>query len=221
MAIIAATVLLGLVVVGAVVWISEPRLSTGPAVAPPAPTSNASVVDYQPRDRTASVQEMRVELPRAPYACGSEAGEAPPVFTSVRTCTALVHENYNTRGDDWYASFGMAVVSPTLVVPGDLEATGDRVYDQMMGLFFAGQQTTIEKRSTAPVEIAPTGKSVSISSEVLYSIDGLSSSYDRMLLVIVELANGEHAVCYSVRPDDAPKATLNALNGALDTLQAR
>ncbi len=218
MVIIVAAVLLGLVVVGAVVWISEPRLSTGPAVAPPPRTSNASVVEYQPRTGTAAVQEMRLDVPRTPYACSRDASQAPPVFTSLRTCQALVHENYNNHGDDWYASFGMAVVSPALVVPGDLPATADQVYDQMIGLFFAGQPTNLKKRSASPTDVAPPGKSVSISSEVHYAVDGLSSSYDRMLLVVVELANGEHAVCFSVRPDDTPQATLNALNGSLNTL---
>jgi hypothetical protein len=220
-AIIVGAVILGLVVVGAVVWLSEPRLSTGPAVAPPPRTSSASEVSYDARTRVANVQELRVELPRPPYECTSGAEAAPPTFTSLRTCDAPIHMNYNKQGDDWYASLGMAVVSPSLVVPGDLQATGDQVYAKMRAAFFGGHETTLRKRSSGPLDIAPPGKALSISSEVHYSVPGVSSSYDRMLLVVVELADGEYAICYSVRPNDTPKATLDVLNASLNTLLAK
>jgi hypothetical protein len=219
--VIVGAVILGLVVLGAVVWLSEPRLSTGPAVAPPPRTSSASEVDYDEATRVAKIQEMRVELPRPPYQCDGAAAPAPPMFTSARACNALVHENYNPKGDDWYASFGMAVVSPSLVVPDDLPATADQIYQQLRGAFFTGEKTTLRKRTSGPLDIAPVGRAVSISSEVHYAVSGLSSSYDRMLLIVVELADGEYAVCYSVRPDDTPQATLNVLNASLNTLGAK
>lgn len=219
--IIVGAVILGLVVVGAVVWLSEPRLSTGPAVAPPPPVSNTSVVEYDGRSRVAQVQEMRVEFPEPPYECESMSAAKPPLFTSLRTCNAVIHQDYNKQGDDWYANFGIAVLSPSLVVPGDLQATSDRVYQQLLDVVFANQRTTIKKRMASPIDIAPTGKAITVSSEVHYSVAGLSSTYDRMFIVVVELADGEHAVCYSVRPSDTPKATLDVLNRSLITLRAK
>jgi hypothetical protein len=219
--ILVGTLLLSVVVVGAVVWVSTPRLSTGPAVAPPPPSSTTSTVELDEKTQTATVQEMRVQLPEVPYECSPDAAESPPIFPSARTCNALVHPNYDSRGHDWYASFGIAVVSPSLVVQGNLRATGDQVYEALRGRLFPSEPTTLKKRSTGPLDIAPAGKAIAISSEVHYAVPGLSSSYDRMLLIVVELADGEHAVCYSVRPNDTPKATLAALNGSLNTLLAK
>lgn len=219
--IIVGALVLSVVAVGTVVWLSTPRLSTGPAVAPPARTSaGGSTVELDAGTR-ASIHELHVELPRPPYACGPEAVASPPAFSSARTCDALVHPQNNPRGSDWYAGFGIGVISPTLVVPGDLRRTGDQVFDRLRERMFTNEPTTLRKRTTGPIDIAPAGKAIAISAEVHYAVPGLSSSYDRMLLIIIELADGEHAACYSVRPNDTPKTTLNVLNASLNTLLAK
>ena len=44
---------------------------------------------------------------------------------------------------------------------------------------------------------------------------------DRMVVIVVDLAGGDQAVCFSVRPDDMPKATLDVLNASINSLTAK
>lgn len=220
--VIVGAVILAVVIVGAVVWAASPRLPSGPEIAPPAPgVAGGSTVDYDSATRTASVDELRVMLPGAPYTCQPDATANPPLFTSVRSCSTVIHADYNGKGDDWQALFAVAAVGDSEVVPGNLTKTADRVYQQMVELYFADQQTTIKNRSSGPLDIAEPGKALSTSSEIHYEVEGVPSTYTRMLMAMVQLSDGSYAVCFSLRTDDTPKATLDVLNAALATATAK
>ena len=218
--VVAAAVLVGVLVTGVVVWASTPRLPTGPALPPPPADAPVTKVDYSATARTAEIDEARMTLPSLPYRCDPGPGAKPPQFESLITCNALVHENYNPEGDDWYASVGFGVPAPSMVVAGDLTATTDRVFDQLRGEFFLGQQTTVEQRKGQVLELGGRGAQTAYGN-VTYRIDGLSSSYDRVLVIVVELASGDFAVAYSVRPDDLPQATRDVLDESLNSVTAR
>lgn len=219
--VVVGAVILGLITIGAVVWASEPRLSTGPAAAPPEAAQAGPVVAHDGVTRQASVEEMRVVLPSEPYECESGSGPKPPLFTSAATCNALVHENYNAAGDDWSANFGLAVLAPDQVVPDDVVDTAGQVFDRLVDQAYAGQQVTVKNREPAILDIAERGRSATFVGEVHYDVPGLSSRYDRMVVIVVKLAGGDWAVCFSMRPDDTPKPTLDALNTAIDSLTAK
>lgn len=215
-----AAVLVGVLVTGVVVWASTPRLPTGPALAPPAPQTRVTAVDYRSTSRTAQIDEARMTLPAAPYRCDPRPGSKPPVFDSLITCNALVHENYRPAGDDWYASVGFGVPAPSLVVAADLAGTADRVFDGLRTAFFTGQQTTVEQRKGEAIEFGARG-SQTVHGNVTYEIEGLPSSYDRLLVVVIQLRSGDFAVAYSVRPDDLGKNTLDRLDASLGSITAR
>lgn len=52
-------------------------------------------------------------------------------------------------------------------------------------------------------------------------IKGLSSTYDRLVVVVFQLADGTHAAWFVVRPNDTPRAILDVLNAAVDTVTVR
>jgi len=68
---------------------------------------------------------------------------------------------------------------------------------------------------------APAGKGVAVTSEVHYAVEGVPSEYDRLVVVVVELAGGGYGTFVSSRPDNTPRATLAVLNASLDTLTAQ
>lgn len=220
--VVVGAVVLAVVALGALVWVRNPRLPSGPEMAPPAPglTQRANV-DYDAATRTASVKELRVVLPGAPYACSPDVDTKPPLFTSIRSCNAIIHANYNAQGDDWNALFAVAAVADSEVVPGDLKATAQSVYRQLVELFFAGQQTTMKKLVSGRLDLAEPGRAVSVAAEIHYQVKGLPSTYTRMVLVMVELSDGSYAACFSLRTDDTPKATLAALNAAFASASAK
>ncbi len=140
--VVVAAVVMSLLVVGAVVWISTPRLSTGPAVDPPAPVTVSTRVDYDPGSRAAAVEQVRMVLPAMPYGCEPE-GAKPPIFTSVVMCNAVVHDNYNSAGEDWFATIGIGVL-PKDQVAGTLSDTATQLFDTLRVAFFTDQKTTVK-----------------------------------------------------------------------------
>ncbi len=85
--------------------------------------------------------------------------------------------------------------------------------------YFAGQRTTVQKLTR--IQNAPgRDRGVFVAGEVHYAIKGLSSRYDRMVVGALELPSGRHVAFFSVRPDDTPESTLDALNRSIATLSA-
>lgn len=213
-----AVVVAALVGVGATVALTSDRIRTGPAVAPP-PAVPPPAVAYRPATRTVTIEELRMVLPGAPYECLNSPAKLPP-FVSVLSCDVQIHRDYNGT-DDWYATAGVGLLPESLVVQGDLKKTGEGLFLSLRQRFFAGQVTKLQKFVAQRTDLSTPGKSMMLSGEVQYRIKGLSSTYDRMFLAVVELRSGRHAAFYSVRPNDTPKSTLAVLDASLGTLSAR
>lgn len=218
-ALVVGTLLLAVVAVGAVASATTRGLPSGPAVPPPT-RSAGSQVTYNPGSRAASVQDLKVTLPGAPYVCENGPGPALPSFDSVVVCNAPVHENYD--GDaDWSATTGVGVLPASLVVRGDAKATGDRAFASLRGQFFRDTTTTVTKRVAQPTDLAPAGRSVVVSGQVNYTVPGVPSRYDRLLLVVVALSDDRYGIVFSSRPDDTSKAVLTALDASLATVTTK
>ncbi|MCW2810936.1 MAG: hypothetical protein JWP61_1394 [Friedmanniella sp.] len=205
-----------LALAGVTAW-STPRLASGPAVPPPAPTVDLPRVRWNLDTQQATIGEARVTLPFSPYGCAPAPEAKPPQFTSVIRCSALVHRDYNAAGDDWYAEAGFGIPAPDLVGE-DVQTTADRMFDALRRAAYAGQTTTVRQRKVVTLPL-PRDEAVAVTGEVHYDLPGLPSHADR--LVVLALQRGpDRAVVYSVRPDDSSKALVDALNAALDSVRA-
>lgn len=218
---VVAAVLVGVVVVGLVVWVSEPRLPTGPAVAPPPPQARVAEVTYSGSSRAAEIDEARMVMPGSPYVCAPAPEAKPPAFLSLLSCTMIVHENYNAAGDDAGALVGLGVPEPSMIVAGDLPASARRVFDRLHTAFFYDQETTVGKVTTQKVDLGGAREAYSVYGNIGYDYEGLSSTYDRLFVLVALLDSGDYAVLYSDRPDDLPEATLDVLNQSLNSLTTR
>lgn len=219
-AVVVGALVLAMAAVGAVVSASAQRLPSGPAVAPPTPSTVTPVVQYAPATRTASVAELRWVLPAAPYTCVTEPAARRPAFDQLLLCSAPVHENYEGSAD-WTASTGLGVVSPSLTVPGDPKATADKLFGSLRGQFFTGERTEVRELVAQRFEGAEPGRATAVSGEVHYDVAGLSSSHDRLVVLVVELADGGYGAWFSSRPDDTPASTLTVLDTSIASLTAR
>jgi hypothetical protein len=219
-ALVVGALVLATAAVGAVVSASAQRLPSGPALPPPTPSAVRPVVQYDPVSRTASVAALRWVPPVAPYACAADAQPRRPAFDELLLCAAPVHDDY-AGADDWSASTGLGVVGPTLSVPGDPKATADKVFGALRGQFFAGQRTEVRQLVAQRFDGAPDGTATAVSGEVHYEVEGLPSEYDRLVVLVVELADGGYATWFSSRPDDTPASTLTVLDASIATLTAK
>ncbi len=68
---------------------------------------------------------------------------------------------------------------------------------------------------------APETRVTEVDYRSTYEIEGLPSSYDPLLVVVIQLRSGDFAVAYSVRPDDLGEDTLDRLDASLASITAR
>lgn len=219
-AVVVGVSLVAVVAVGAVVSASAQGVPSGPAAAPP-PRSATRAISYDPSTRAASVGRLRLTLAGSPYVCDTSAGAAPPSFETAVVCNAPVHPDYDGRHHDWTATSVVGVVPAALVTAGDLEATGRKVFGSVRGQFFSRETTKVTRLTAQPADLGPGGQAMVVSGEVHYDVPHVASRYDRLLVVVVALADGTHAVVVSSRPDDSGAGVQRTLQASLDSLTTR
>jgi hypothetical protein len=212
--VVVAAIVAVFAVVGLVVSLTDDRLPTGPAMAPPAPAEPE--VSYDSLLRTARLGNVAVSMPGKPYECPGAPGEAAPIFTSGLACNATVHSEYN-GSDDWSATAGFGSVSEALTKPA-AEDTAEAVFRQLRTAVFSNHKTTVRNQKTEEVDLS--GRPVPVvSGEVHYKVAGVPSSYDRMIVIALPVEGGGYAVYFSSRPNDTSQPTLDVLNRSISTLR--
>lgn len=211
-AVTVGVLLLALVAVGIVVSASTKALPDGPALPPPVVAPAGVAADLT--TRRATVGTVSVTLPAAPYVCTAPR-PAAPIFTSAVACTSVVHENYAGE-QDWAATAGLGVLDDSLVEDA-LSTTASNVFDALRESFFSDTATSVTKLNPQRLGDLPTSTVVALTGEVHYQVEGLSSTYDRVVVIVVALEDGRHAAWFSARPDNVSAGTLSSLNTALST----
>lgn len=214
---VAGVVVLSLIVISGIVAISERRLPSGPAAAPPAAPAVTSI-DFDEATLKAQAGLVSVTMPEAPFICDPPQ-EKETVFAQVMMCQALVHKAYNDAGDAWLASVVFGTLQRQSDDDSTLEDIASEAVRDVQAMSFS---TEIEFEHVATgqwVKSIPVDESYAIAGEVHYKIKGLPSTYDRMVLIARKLPSGEIVVFITMRPSDTPKATHAALQASLDSLK--
>ena len=202
-----------LVVVGLVVSLTEDRLPTGPPLTPP--PAAAPEVSFDAPTRIIRYAAVTTRMPATPYVCPATPDSTPPLISSGILCGAPVHADYEGTSD-WTATAGFGSVAEGLTRP-TAEATARAFFDTFRSVGFDNRPTTLTGVTTDEAEL--NGHQVAlISGNVGYTVPGVPSTYDRVLVIVLPLDDGDYAVYFSSRPDDTPKGTLEALNASIDGL---
>ena len=221
-AIVATVVLLTLIAVGAIVSLTADRPLTGPPVAPPGPTQAPPTIAYDPATRKVSFEEMRFIAPGQPFTCDPEPGKLLGIFTSVFSCSARVHGNYDKKGANWVTVVAMGQLDDKLETGGDLPTIASRTFTELLTPAYGMVKATVKKQKIQWLKgIAPDGHAVLLSADVHVSTPGLATQYDRVVLVVVKLQSGQHLAWYAMRANDSKADVRKALQASADTLTAR
>lgn len=211
--VVVAAVVAVFAVVGLVVSLDSDRLPTGPALDPPPPP--VAQVSYDPTYRQARYIDLLVYMPASPYVCPDSPGAVSPILASGLVCDAVIHPKYDgTR--DWAASAAFGSVPEDLTRPTP-DGTAKAIFQQWRTAAFSQQETTLSDYGTEKVEIDGRPATL-VHGNVHYAVDGVPSTYDRVLVITVPTKDGSYAAFLSSRPDDTPKATLDKLNASLNSL---
>ena len=221
-AIVAVVVLLILIAVGAIISLAADRPLTGPPVAPPPPTQSRPKIAYDPITRKVSFEEMQFIAPGDPFHCNPEPGEVPGTFTSVFSCSAVVHRNYDKKGSNWAAAVSMGQLDDRLLGSGDLAHIANQALTALLPYDYAEAKPKVKKGKIQDLTgVAPDGRGVLLSAEVHVSKKGVASKYDRVVLVVVKLKSGRHVTWFAEQPNDSKADVVKALHASADTLTAR
>ncbi len=221
LAAVAGALVLAVLAVSAVTAYSEPRLDSGPAVAPPAPVVpvDHSIV-FDRATRLVSVAEFRFTAPPAPFHCQDPQVQTE-VFRSFFACAAVVHPDDNPAGDDENASVGMAVLDRPLVEPGDLAVGVGKVERALQQRYPADAGITVKNRKLVKLTgVSPDDRSVLLTLDLHYRLGGRPARRDRMVIALVELEAGQQVAWFATRPDDAPKSMSELIDAAARTVSA-
>ena len=211
--VVVAAVVAVLVAVSLVVSLTEDRLPTGPALPPP--PASAPEVSFDATSRIVRYAEVTTRMPALPYVCPATPDSTPPLISSGIICSAPVHPDYEGTSD-WTANAGFGAVADGLTRP-TAEATARAFFDTFRSVGFDNRTTTLTEVTTDQADLG--GHQVAlISGNVGYTVPGVPSTYDRVLVIVLPVEDGSYAVYFSSRPDDTPKATLDVLNASIDGL---
>lgn len=217
-ALVVGVLVLAIVAIGAVVAYSADRLPSGPAVDPPA-ARPSGVIAYDLQTRRATVQEMHFDAPGEPFTCHDPTVQAG-VFRSLFVCDADVHPDYDGAGTDWAATVAMGVLDDALVVAGDRGRSADRVFEALRSTY--PTDATVEKRKLQKLTgISPEDKAVLLSLELHYRVDGVASRYDKIVIAVVELADGDHVTWFAAKPNDAAEQVGVLMDKSASSVTAR
>jgi hypothetical protein len=219
-AIVVAVLLLTVIAVGAVVSITADRPLTGPAVDPPPPTQAGALISYDQVTGKVSFEEMQFIAPRRPFFCDQPRVQGGR-FTSVFVCNAVVHHNYDKKNSNWTSAVVMGPLGDSLQAGGDLATITSQTFTAIVRQSY-GTDAAVRKRKTEQLtDVAPAGRALLLTAEVLVSKPGLRTKYDRVVLAVVRLSSGQHVAWYALRPSDSPKDVVQALQDCANTITAR
>ena len=211
--VVVAAVVAVLVVVALVVSLTEERLPTGPALPPP--EAPVAAVSFDSSNRQARYLDVLVRMPGDPYTCPSTPDAVPPLLISGIVCSAPVHRDYDGTSD-WVATAGFGPVADDLA-GATAAATAKSFFDTFRSVGYGSRKTTLTGQETDQVDLD--GHQVAlISGNVGYSVPGVPSTFDRVLVIALPLDDGSYAIYFSSRPNDTPKTTLDVLNESINTL---
>ena len=161
-------------------------------------------------------------LPASPFTCDPRPRDVPSLFTSMISCNAVVHPDYNDDKNDWTANTGVGVLDEQVRSAKDLRDMAARTGSGLLSRNYTVEDVTIKKVKNVPFpDVAPDGKGRRLTVELHISYPDLPTEYDRMTVAVFELESGEHVAWWALEPDDSPQAVTEALEASAATLTAR
>lgn len=228
--VLALTLSITLVVVaglgaGLVIWrdpgpstaVEEPTPGKRPQATKPTTPGAAPTGKLDPKSRIASLGPATLTLPDSPYRLYADPITVPYLFQACFLANAPVHERYDGKSN-WSANVALAQVSPDLINSTDLEKTATKAAERYAQRFFGSHPTKLGRLSASDwaVDGHP---GVMINFRVSYEVKGLSSTYDKVSVILVRLDDGSFIAATSSVPGDADPELADLARESLESLR--
>jgi hypothetical protein len=210
------------VLTGLVVWREPPATGAAPAdLAGSALTTASAHVATGRLDestRQARIGAATMVLPDDPYALDPDPKQVNGLIDVIFLANAPVHADYDGQ-HDWLATVALIQLSPDLV-GSNLERSGGTAVRRLSQLFFAHHpiHLTNLKFADRSVDGHP---GMEFTAEVHYTIQHLPSSYDRLVVQMVQADDGSVIAAVSSIPDDASPDLAELAARARDSLELK
>ena len=208
------------VLTGLVIW-REPAATGGAPVdlaGSALATAHQATGRLDESTRQASVGAATMVLPDDPYALDPDPKHVEGLIDVIFLANAPVHADYDGQSD-WLATVALVLLSPD-VAGSDLEQAGETVMRRLSQLFFAHHATRLTGLASADRSVDG-HPGMEFTAEVHYTIQRLPSSYDRVVVRMVQADDGSVVAAISSIPDDASPDLAKLAARSLDSLELK
>jgi hypothetical protein len=208
------------VLTGLVIW-------REPAATQPAPVDLAGSALTTARQVTGRLDESTRQarigaasmvLPDDPYALDPDPKRVDGLIDVIFLANAPVHTDYDGQ-DDWLAMVALVRLSPDVAGP-DLEQSGETTVRRLSQLFFAHHAIRLTGLAVADRSVDG-HPGMEFTAEVHYTIQHLPSSYDRVVVRMVQADDGSVVAAISSIPDDASPDLTALAARSFDSLELK
>jgi hypothetical protein len=168
--------------------------------------------------RQATVGAATMVLPDDPYGLDLDPKHVNGLIDVIFLANAPVHADYDGQ-NDWLATVALVQLSPDLAEAG-LEQSGETAMRRLSQLFFAHHATRLTGLAFADRSVDG-HPGMEFTAEVHYTIQHLPSSYDRVIVRMVQADDGSVVAAISSIPDDASPDLAKLAARSLDSLELK
>jgi hypothetical protein len=207
------------VLTGIVVW-REPATGAAPAdlAASALTTAHEATGRLDESTREARIGAATMVLPDDPYALDPDPKRVNGLIDVIFLANAPVHADYDGQ-NDWLATVALIQLSPD-PAGSNLERSGGTAVRRLSQLFFAHHPIRLTNLTFADRSVDG-HPGIEFTAEVHYAIQHLPSSYDRLVVQMVQADDGSVLAAVSSIPNDASPDLAKQAAGSLDSLELK
>jgi hypothetical protein len=208
------------VLIGLVIWHEPAATDATPTdrVGSALTTAHGVTGRLDESTRQASVGGATMVLPDDPYVLDPNPKHVDGLIDVIFLANAPVHTDYDGR-NDWLATVALVQLSPD-AAGSDLQRVGESAMRRLSRLFFAHHATRLSDLRVADRSVDG-HPGMEFSAEVHYTIEHLSSTYDRVVVRMVQADDGTVVAAISSIPGDAGPDLAKQAARSLDSLELK
>jgi hypothetical protein len=191
--------------------LQPPPRPTGP---PAKPTAQPDDLTYDDLTRAVSLTGMKVTMPAGPYSV-DESSIPVVVLEEGVQAVATVQKDYDGTSD-WVAVVGVGHV-PVAAAGKDLPSIADGLLDRFVKAEFSGK-VTVKNATRKTYTDYPRPVRI-INADVHYKVKGVTSTYDRVSMLVTQGAGDGYIAWISSRPNKADAKVQKALQDCIGSIQ--
>ena len=203
----------------AVVIAVHARGQSAELLSPPEPVASSAqrvVLSYNEDSGVATMPSLEVTMPSGPFVSDHSDFDIYGIFSDSVQAEATVQ--HYAKNQSWVAVVDTGVLEDKLVGK-DLEATTKNAFDLIVKNGFGpNAKVTVKNLHSAALKSNP-DKVWIVNGDVHYKVKGVTSTYDRVNMMVVDIGSGHYVGWLSDRPNKSKPSVKKAIDASIKTIR--